>query len=218
MTNKRQDILDAAEMLFATRGYGGTQISEITSVARTGISTFYRYFESKNELLGTLLDELYNPMIEQLRAYRAGMEHKTPIEQLMLIRGGYELVFDAMVARPNLIRVLYTSGFGASPEISERVDRAVDQIAADLVADLKRAEQTGLITVPDKSSLARGIISVLTHLPYEHIRRGEPSRDAAIDVCARMAIGAMGTYANPTVRPAFSAVLDSILNSKGDPS
>lgn len=216
MSTKRQDLLDAAEVLFSEGGYGATQISEIAKVAGTGISTFYRYFDTKEALLAELLAELFGPLISDLRQYRAGMETQPPLAQLRRIRGTYELVLDALVQRPKLTLVLFSSGFGASAAVSERVQEALDAISEDLVADLTRGEAVGNIVVSDKWAFARGIISVLMHLAHDHVRTQSPSREAAIDVCTRMTVGALFTYANTATRLAFAPFLHMVLSSQGD--
>jgi AcrR family transcriptional regulator len=50
-TPKRDAILAAALTLFAQRGYHGTAMPDVASVAKVGTGTIYRYFESKELLV-----------------------------------------------------------------------------------------------------------------------------------------------------------------------
>ena len=54
----RQKILDAASLLFEEKGFSETSIADIMKAANLGVGTFYNYFESKEELLLTLLKNL----------------------------------------------------------------------------------------------------------------------------------------------------------------
>ena len=54
----RQKILDAASLLFERQGFSDTSIADIMKAANLGVGTFYNYFESKEELLLTLLKNL----------------------------------------------------------------------------------------------------------------------------------------------------------------
>ena len=54
----RQKILDAASLLFEDKGFSETSIADIMKAANLGVGTFYNYFESKEELLLTLLKNL----------------------------------------------------------------------------------------------------------------------------------------------------------------
>ncbi|MBW2255430.1 MAG: TetR/AcrR family transcriptional regulator [Deltaproteobacteria bacterium] len=207
MTSKRQHLLDAAEALFAERGYGNTQISEIARVASTGISTFYRYFDSKEALLAVLLEDLFGPMAHNLRDHRAGIEALSPPEQIARIRQTFDVVFDALLDRPKLVLTLFTSGFGASAAVSAMVERELDALACDLVTDLERAEAYGLVVISDKLAFAKAIIGVFLHLAYDHLRTGVPTREAAIDSSVRMTLGGLVTFATPAAQQTIVPML-----------
>jgi AcrR family transcriptional regulator len=213
VSSKRQHLLDAAEALFAERGYGNTQISEIARVANTGISTFYRYFDSKEALLAVLLEELFGPMAHSLRDHRAGIEALSPPEQIARIRQTFDLVFDALLARPKLTLTLFTSGFGASPAVSAMVERELEALASDLVTDLERVEAYGLVAISERRAFAKAIIGVFLHLAYGHLRTGVPTREAAIDASVRMTLGGLVTFATPMAQQTIGPMLMHLLET-----
>jgi AcrR family transcriptional regulator len=53
----REDILRAAEKVFAAKGFFQTTMSEIAQAAEFGTGTLYKYFKSKEDLYFTLIDE-----------------------------------------------------------------------------------------------------------------------------------------------------------------
>jgi AcrR family transcriptional regulator len=53
----RAAILEAAEAVFAERGFHGARMEEIASRAGVAVGTLYNYFEDRKHLLGALLDE-----------------------------------------------------------------------------------------------------------------------------------------------------------------
>lgn len=53
----RQEILAAAEKVFAAKGFFPTTMNEIARGAEFGTGTLYKYFKSKEELYFTLIDE-----------------------------------------------------------------------------------------------------------------------------------------------------------------
>jgi len=53
----REEILSAAEKVFAAKGFFPTTMSEIAETAEFGTGTLYKYFKSKEELYFTLIDE-----------------------------------------------------------------------------------------------------------------------------------------------------------------
>ncbi len=53
----REEILSAAEKVFAAKGFFSTTMSGIAQEAEFGTGTLYKYFRSKEELYFTLIDE-----------------------------------------------------------------------------------------------------------------------------------------------------------------
>ena len=53
----REEILSAAEKVFAAKGFFPTTMSDIARRAEFGTGTLYKYFKSKEELYLTLIDE-----------------------------------------------------------------------------------------------------------------------------------------------------------------
>lgn len=54
---RKDDILKAAERIFALKGYHKAKIQDIAKEAQYGIGTVYLYFKDKNELYFLLLEE-----------------------------------------------------------------------------------------------------------------------------------------------------------------
>jgi AcrR family transcriptional regulator len=54
---KRQEILAAANQVFARKGYASTTTKDIANEADLGESTLYNYFESKRDILLAILEE-----------------------------------------------------------------------------------------------------------------------------------------------------------------
>jgi TetR/AcrR family transcriptional regulator len=53
----REEIVSAAEKVFAAKGFFPTTMSDIAREAEFGTGTLYKYFKSKEELYFTLIDE-----------------------------------------------------------------------------------------------------------------------------------------------------------------
>ena len=63
---KKQVILDAALKLFAEKGYAATSTNDIIKEANISKGLLYNYFESKEELLKTVVVNFANEMDEML--------------------------------------------------------------------------------------------------------------------------------------------------------
>jgi TetR/AcrR family fatty acid metabolism transcriptional regulator len=66
----RNAILDAAEAIFAERGFHGARIQDIAARARIAVGTVYNHFAQKDDVLAALLEERTEELLTQLRASR----------------------------------------------------------------------------------------------------------------------------------------------------
>lgn len=57
---RRQSILDAAEKLFAEKGFESTTMKDITRAAGTSIGNLYFYFPNKDDLMMRLIESVIN--------------------------------------------------------------------------------------------------------------------------------------------------------------
>lgn len=62
----RNAILDAAEQVFAEKGFHVARIQDVAHKARIGVGTVYNHFEQKEDLLRALLEERTQQMLGQL--------------------------------------------------------------------------------------------------------------------------------------------------------
>jgi AcrR family transcriptional regulator len=64
----RNAVLDAAEAVFAERGFHGARIQDIAERARIAVGTVYNHFADKDEVLSALLDERTEGLLAHVRA------------------------------------------------------------------------------------------------------------------------------------------------------
>lgn len=62
----RNAILDAAEAVFAERGFHGARIQDIAQRARIAVGTVYNHFEQKDDVLAALLELRSEELMAQL--------------------------------------------------------------------------------------------------------------------------------------------------------
>lgn len=64
--SRRQELLDAALKMFVERGVSAPTVADITEAAGAAKGTFYRYFESKDDLVAALQDDYTNELCDLL--------------------------------------------------------------------------------------------------------------------------------------------------------
>ena len=81
--NKRQQILDAAYIVFSRKGYHRATVDEIIALADTGKGTVYNYFVNKEQLFYTLIKERSAPFETILESIVASPE--APLQKVETI-------------------------------------------------------------------------------------------------------------------------------------
>ena len=76
----RKAILDAAVEQFSQKGFKETSVADIMNAADLGIGTFYNYFQSKEEILVQLIQQMVTEVAEALRELKAA---NRPADELL---------------------------------------------------------------------------------------------------------------------------------------
>lgn len=177
----RAAILDAAERLFAERGYEATSLTEVGTLAGVSRATPGYFFGSKPELYRAVLDRAFD---EVRAAVRSGRERalasgRTPEEILAGAVGEY---FDFLTAHPNFVRLIERAALGG-PELPVDIPPA---LAAGQEALAAIAAEIGLDPAPsgEAAHLLLSIISLCwfsvvhadTVAPAVGVELGSPER------------------------------------------
>lgn len=64
---RRIELIEAAECLFAKKGYENTAVSDIVKEIKVGQGTFYHYFKSKEDILEAVAEKHAAPLVEEVR-------------------------------------------------------------------------------------------------------------------------------------------------------
>jgi len=91
-------ILEAAETLFAERGYAGTTLRDVAAKVGLRNPSLYNHFPSKESLYAAVLERGISPMLEALSAFaEAEQQDSTAVIRRML---------ELLAQRPNLAQLI----------------------------------------------------------------------------------------------------------------
>ena len=76
---RRNQILDAAEEVFSDRGYEVATIAEVAVLAGTAEGNVYRYFETKRDLLASVIARWYEAAIAELDTIDDTLAHELSV-------------------------------------------------------------------------------------------------------------------------------------------
>ena len=107
----RSAILDAAETLFAQKGYEATSLSEVGTAAGLSRATPGYFCGSKSELYEAVLERCFQEVREAVREGRARAlaSNQTPEA---ILAGAVSDYFDFLAARPTFVRLIEREALG----------------------------------------------------------------------------------------------------------
>jgi AcrR family transcriptional regulator len=130
-SEQRERILLAARDVFATRGYAGAAVDEIVARARVSRTTFYVFFENKEDCLLAV----YRLALERIGAAVAEAAAGTAEQKLpppALIHAEVRATLAAFAADPAMTRIVLIETVGATPA-AERVRARARNLAAQII-------------------------------------------------------------------------------------
>lgn len=175
----RAALIKAAQGLIAA-GKFNVPVLEITQAADVGMGSFYNHFDSKEDLFGAALDEIFD-------GYGALLDHLPEVEDpAETFARSFRLTGRLFRRRPQESRALLNSGLAAM--MSDR------GLAPRALRDIKAAARAGRFTVADPQvslALAAAALMALGQLLFD-----EPDRDDAVTT-DRMAADLLRVYGLP---------------------
>jgi len=184
----RRKLLDAAlSLAVQSRSLSSIGIREIARRAGLNPNTFYRHFESLDELGLALVEELGSELRTGLSAIRTALlaggpvrlgavGHNSGITGEMVVRQSLTLVLDFVLKHEVAYIVGLRELHGGSPVLRRALRALIDSIAADIATDILRVIPPGLVeeaTVHDLAAVIARQVSVLGLEYLEHREQRE---------------------------------------------
>jgi AcrR family transcriptional regulator len=115
----RETILNSARRVFTEKGFYHTSISDIIRETGLSRSTFYLYFENKEEIFAKLAAQLYQHLLSDL--IRLNKEVKTSRNFKKSIEDSLVSLFKTLYQHQDLLKIIIQSPIGLNPEFDKIV-------------------------------------------------------------------------------------------------
>ena len=166
----REGILEAAARIFSEKGYHATSMGDIAEAVNLQKASLYYHFESKQEILISLLDyalELINNRLETVLSQPLSPDEK--LKQAMVC------YFETIAEYQNLSAVLLLELRSLDPELKARHASRREKFESlwkDLIIEGKQA---GIFTDVDPSLSGRAILGIMNWTVTWYRRDGQRS-------------------------------------------
>lgn len=181
---RTEELLLAAEAVFAARGIDATTIAEITERAGVAKGNFYRYFSSKEEILGALKARFYAQLIAEVDRAASLVDAG---DWTRLVDAFVETIVDRFYGHAALVRVMARDATTSESTALFDCERALTRL---LAAGIEAGVDAGAFQVArphlTAALLQHGVIRTIEYaLIYdEPVERAE-LLDAARDLVHR---------------------------------
>jgi len=162
----REEILSAAEKVFAAKGFFPTTMSDIAREAEFGTGTLYKYFKSKEELYFTLIDE----KVEEInRLVKAELSQKTSaVERIKKVLG---LQFEFFEQNHDFFRI-YTSErsrfeWAVKDELGKSIHEKMVTYISILAEVMRQGIEGGEFRPMNPMDLAHALAGIVNSFVFE---------------------------------------------------
>lgn len=152
----RERILDAAEAVFADRGFDAATTREIAALSKTNVATAYSYFANKEALYAAVLERAIEPLIALMDRFAS--ERDKPGA---MTRATHEVV-SHLAKHEHTTRLVYREVVADGP-MAEWVTKALFEPLLDRVrTEIRDAERVN-------SEMEPFIAALFVHLSFSHV-------------------------------------------------
>lgn len=172
---RKEEMLRAAQAVFAEKGYGQATIDEIAHRAEFGKGTLYNYFPGgKEDILFSIFDHLYDTICERIEAaFSTGVETGLPFRDTF--SGALQALFEFFLERQDLFMLLIKEAqrmfLSDDPEkaayFMRQRDRVFGQLLPPVEAAMKRGEIKNLSPVAVAHMIWGNVYGIQVHLCIE---------------------------------------------------
>ncbi|GCE42094.1 TetR/AcrR family transcriptional regulator [Rhodococcus sp. USK10] len=186
----RDALLDAARKVFETVGFPDTRVEHIAQEANVSYGTFYRYFESKEEVFRELSTRLF----EDMHRREPTDADLSPAEKLVASNRSYYQSYRRNAPLMAIVEQVATFNDEFRELRHEHRRQLIDRTSRAIA----RWQQDGLVTATlDPVLAARAMAAMVDHTLYLWLIQGDDADEAALlDTLDQMCLGALGLDRN----------------------
>ncbi len=143
--SRRADLVGAARILFADKGYHETTVEDITRAAGVAKGTFYLYFDEKRQIFLAIIRDL----LDLIKSIGSTIGHGPPTEHPLAFfqraeQAALRLLEIFLENRP-LARLAYRESMGMDPALDDMLRSFYREVAEIEARNIRIAQQVGLL-------------------------------------------------------------------------
>ncbi len=176
MQEKREKLLECALTLFSEKGYINTPVRDIITMSGYGTGTFYKYFNNKEDILKTLLENLFEEIVARVNDYfvRESDLSKRFIETKRVIIGVF--------AENEKLSEIYSRVAGINDNIDQCLKEFDDKFLNFTGKNIEYGINNGSFRNLPILPIAHATLAIIKYAVYRWVVAKEMSKEEMIDM------------------------------------
>ncbi|MDF3319963.1 TetR/AcrR family transcriptional regulator [Rhodococcus sp. C3V] len=188
----RDGLLDAARKIFEEVGFLGTRVEQIAQEAGVSYGTFYRYFDSKEDVF----EELSTRLFDDVHRREPLDTDLSPAERLVASNRSYYQAYRRNAKLMAIVEQVATFNDEFRALRHEHRRQLIDRTARAIA---RWQEQSDVRASLDPVMAARAMAAMVDHSLYLWLVQGDDAdEESLLDTLDQMCIGALGLDADDT--------------------
>lgn len=190
----RQRLLDAAEQVFADKGYHGAVVDDIMRASGSSKGGFYFHFPNKQAIFVALIDALVPKLAATIE--RAIADESDPVAQL---DAALRTVLDLFSRHRRLSKILLVEAVGLGHGFDEKLMQTRSHFARMIQSYLDRAVAAKGITTIDTELVSWAWFGAINEIIVRWLVAGQPERlEAALPQLRALLLRSVGASVSDT--------------------
>ena len=174
---RRTEILEAAEKIFAEKGFYNTTVAEIAGASGFAVGTIYQFFESKDQLYSAMLTEKLNIMYDEIQkaiGQEAGLLRKIEV----LVATSFRFVENNAEFCSIFVRGDHLSLSEGSKALRERMKGDYADHIAFIEGVIREGIRTGELKKMDPHMMSATLLSIINSCAFRWL---SASKEGALE-------------------------------------
>jgi AcrR family transcriptional regulator len=168
---RRRDLVETAYAIFSEKGYTAAGVSDITDSLGVATGTFYRYFDSKRDILDAVIDFGVEKMMDAAHAALEPEMPETFDEFIAQVRRVGEAVMRTVDEEPGMVQMLLFEATAVDGELTARLLGLHDLLGTITASALDHGIEAGFVRPGiDTKVVGRAIYMLLSPSLVEMLR------------------------------------------------
>jgi len=177
--DRRQQILDAAQKVFAQKGFEGASIKDLAKAAKISPGLLYWYFKDKSDLFASLVSERIKMAFGLLPE---NVSFDLPPEEFLPQFGRFYITMFELPMNNALFKVMIANVSSFPPAVREARSNVIHQVLDTLQGYFQAQVELGRMRPCDTEMAARTFMgSLVAYLLLKHILQDQRAEGLTVD-------------------------------------